>query len=223
MYHYVRHDDPSDSATIRDLSVTPENFESHMKIIRALADEGKIFLMNGKNFAKSFTENCFPHEKIWLFSADDGWIDTATELAPLAEKYQIPFIFGIIAGKLDAKNFVSSDDVKNFAKNPLFTIASHTITHREHNGLTDADEKKEICESKEILENLTGENVDFFIYPVGKIGTSSVKYLKECGYTAAWSTNREKNFDWKNPEPYIMNRVRIHHDTGAKFFENHAK
>ncbi len=35
----------------------------------------------------------FPSDRIWLFSSDDGWVDSATNLAPIAEKYQIPFIF----------------------------------------------------------------------------------------------------------------------------------
>ncbi len=103
MYHYVRHDDPNDTPTTRGLSVTPSNFESHMKIIRKLADEKKISLMNGETFEKSFKENCFSSDNIWLFTADDGWIDNAENLAPLAHNYQIPFIFGIIEDSINKK------------------------------------------------------------------------------------------------------------------------
>lgn len=99
MYHYVRDDDPNDTPTIRDLSVTPHNFRSHMQTIATLAKEEKIHLMWGEDFLAAWKSRCFPHERIWIFTSDDGWVDTATELAPIAREYGVPFFLGIIAQK----------------------------------------------------------------------------------------------------------------------------
>ena len=223
MYHYVREDDPHDAPVTHSLSVTPKNFDSHMKIVSALAKQKKISLMTGEDFETAMENNCFPSAKIWIFTADDGWIDTFTDLAPIAEKYQIPFIFGIISSKTNHKAFVNSEQIKKLSDNPLFTIASHTITHQPLNRVSEKIEKSEICQSKKDLEKIVQKPVNLFIYPMGKIGKNSEKFLKECGYSLAWSTNFGKNFDWNHPNFYNMNRVRVDHDTGPRFFENHAK
>ena len=223
MYHYVREDDPHDAPVTHSLSVTPKNFDSHMQIVSALAKQKKISLMTGEDFEKAMENNCFPSAKIWIFTADDGWIDTFTDLAPIAEKYQIPFIFGIISSKTNHKAFVNSEQIKKLSDNPLFTIASHTMTHQPLNRVSEKIEKAEICQSKKDLEKIVQKPVNLFIYPMGKIGKNSEKFLKECGYSLAWSTNFGKNFDWNHPNFYNMNRVRVDHDTGTRFFENHAK
>lgn len=103
MYHYIREDDPSDTPIIASLSVSPKNFKAHMATIRQLANEKKFTLMTGENFEKAFLENCFPSDKIWIFTSDDGWVDNAEKLAPLATEFQIPFIFGIIAETINKK------------------------------------------------------------------------------------------------------------------------
>lgn len=129
MYHYIRHHTENDSAMLRSLSVPPDIFEEQMKTIAELKNSNKIALMTGDEFLKSLKNNCFPHEKIFLFTADDGWADNFYTLAPIAEKYQIPFIFGIVSGNTKTHNFVNENEIKILSENPLFTIASHSITH----------------------------------------------------------------------------------------------
>lgn len=223
MYHYVRDDDPRDTPSTRSLSVTPDNFDAHMQSIRRLANKQKITLMNGDDFVSAFEKRCFPSKNIWIFTADDGWSDNVEYLAPIAEKYNIPFIFGIISGVVGKKWFVTEEDVKNLSKNPLFTIASHTTTHREVNKIALAQSRKEICDSKVQLEKMINKEVKMFIYPMWKIGNNSPRFLKECGYSLAWSTSFWKDLNWENFKPYVMNRIRIHHNIGAKFFEDLAK
>lgn len=222
MYHYVRAVDPNDTPTTHGLSVTPQNFQSHMTMIRKLADEQKITLMTGENFEKAFIKNCFPDEKIWIFTADDAWVDTAEQLAPIAHKMQIPFIFGVIAESINKRGFVTDVQVIELANNPLFTIASHTSHHFDHTTLSESQEEFEICDSKKTLETLIKKPVNLFIFPLGKIGKNSIKYLEKCGYSLGWSTDYGTDFHGNYEEKYIMNRIRIHHDTSAKFFENLA-
>jgi len=64
-----------------------------MEAVQRYAQDGDIAVMTGRDFTKSIASGCFPHQHIWLFSSDDGWEDSATGLAPVAEKYHIPFNF----------------------------------------------------------------------------------------------------------------------------------
>lgn len=96
------------------------------------------------------------------------------------------------------------------------------MTHREMHRITDVDEKKEICDSKTLLESIIHTPVETFVYPVGKIGKHSEKYLEECGYSLAWSTGFGEMLNWDTFKPYRLNRVRIHHDTGAGMYTRRA-
>lgn len=222
MYHYVREIDENDSPGTHNLSVTPENFRSHMQTIHKLAKEWRITLMTGEQVEKAFRDDCFPADNIWIFTSDDWWVDNATNLVPIASEYQIPFILGIISGKLNTHGFMTTEQLKTIAKNPIMYIASHTVYHKSLGHVTMEEEYDEICDSKKHLEAIAERPLDLFIYPSGSIGKHSVRILQECGYVAAWSTHLWKNLDWNNPEKYIMNRIRIEHTTTAEFFQNIA-
>lgn len=169
MYHYIRYHHENDSPMLKSLSVEPNTFEEQMKTVSELEKTGKIALMTGDDFLKALENNCFPHKKIFIFTADDGWSDNFYTLAPIAEKYNIPFIFGIVSGTTKMHNFVTEDEIKILSENPLFTIASHTITHSPLNYGSIQKAKSEICDSKKQLEKITGKKINFFIYPYGKI------------------------------------------------------
>ena len=223
MYHYIRNHDKTDNAILKSLSVPPDIFEEQMQTISELKNSGKIGLMTGEDFLKSLKTNCFPHEKIFIFTADDGWQDNFYTLAPIAEKYEIPFIFGIVSGNTKMQNFVTEDEIKTLSDNPLFTIASHSITHAPLNYWPIHKAKSEICDSKKHLEKITWKTVDFFIYPYGKIGNNSIQFAKECGYQAAWSTDFWKFLNWKNPNFFNMNRINILPQFWWNFFKKRAE
>lgn len=223
MYHYIRDDDPRDSPVERNLSVTPSTFDEHMRTVAELEKDWQIQTMWGEDLIHAIDTHCFPWKRIWVFTSDDGWVDSADSLAPIAIRHHIPFIFWIISWKVGKTGFVSREQLRSIASNPLFTIASHTITHRELTSLDESSDRREICESRSDLWDLIGNEVKIFIYPVGKIGTTSVKHLRECGYKIAWSTSFGKDLNWKNPDFYTMNRTRISHDTSAEFYKKLAK
>lgn len=165
MYHYIRDKDSRDTPITARLSVSPALFESHMQTIAALRDQGKITLMHGEDFVRAFNSSCFPGDNIWVFTADDGWSDTYDTLFPIAKKYNIPFFVGIIGGKIDIPGFVTEKQIRVISEDPLFTISSHSMNHGDQSKMTREDELHEICESKSILEKITGKGVLTYIFP----------------------------------------------------------
>jgi peptidoglycan/xylan/chitin deacetylase (PgdA/CDA1 family) len=91
MYHYIRETDTRDAPSTRDLSMDPQDFRKHLSYIQQLEKEKKIHLMNGIDFYNSLSTGCFPAKNIWIFTSDDGWSDTYTNLVPIATEYHIPF------------------------------------------------------------------------------------------------------------------------------------
>lgn len=218
MYHYIRTHDPRDNAYTRELSVDPQEFRKQMSYLRDRANEWKIILMNGWDLVSSIATNCFPGNHIWAFTSDDGWSDTYDQLFPIAREYRVPFFLGIITDRIGAIGFVTSKEVREISEDPLFTISSHSMTHDEQDKMSIEVERREMCESKKILENLIEKPVLTYIYPIGKMGQNSQKIARECGYSLAWSTGLGTKWNPTNPSRYDINRIRIHHDTTIDIF-----
>jgi len=224
MYHYIRNNDTRDTPTTTGLSVPPALFDTQMAEVERLKETGKITLMNGDKFLDALDENCFPGKNIWIFTADDGWVDTNDFLVPIATKYQVPFFLGIITSRFGVAGFVSEQNVVDFSKNPLMTISSHSVTHSEHSLLTKEQEHYEMCESKRALEHLTNTKIRTYIYPSGKMNplTSEATAI-ECGYSLAWTTHFGIELVPGSTNFYNINRTRVSHDTPPSFFRELAE
>lgn len=110
-------------------------------------------------------------------------------LVPLAKKYGVPFFVGIVWKFIGKEGFITREDVFNMANTPLITISSHSLDHIDNSKLGETQSKVQICESKNLLEQLTNKPIKTYIYPSGRFDeVLDPKILKECGYTLAWST-----------------------------------
>lgn len=120
-------------------------------------------------------------------------------------------ILSEIAGKLDVdmsmldKVFMSWSDISNIKKTGLISIGSHTITHPRLNEISENEAKKEIFQSKKIIEEKTGGEITSFCYPDGKIGERIVSLVKEAGYRSATTTINGLNES--NINPFLLKRI----------------
>lgn len=220
MYHYIRDHDPHDNFYTKDLSVAPVLFEAHMLEIESLAKEKKIYLMQWNDFIYALDSWCFPGKNIWIFTADDGWIDMKDSLVPIVSRHGIPFFLWIITNRLDTSWFLSKNDVENISKNPLITISSHSISHSDNSKLSVNEETHEMCDSREILKNLSGQKVETYTYPSGRINpTIDESIAKKCGYKLAWSTSFGNSYDSHTGSIFDINRIRINSETDPHFFD----
>lgn len=224
MYHYIRDDDPLDTTITHNLSIPPSVFDAQMSFVEKLAKSGSITLMKGNEFMNALKSDCYPSEHVWIFTDDDGWSDTYSDLMPIATNHGIPFFFGIIGNRIDRHGFITSGEVRAIADNPLFTISSHSFTHDGESKMSVEKEQEEMCESKKLLENITGKSVNTYIYPSGRMNASgSTENLRICGYIIAWTTNFGKIFDPMDPHSSEINRIRVGRDDGEAFFEKYLK
>lgn len=220
MYHYIRDHDPRDNIFTTDLSVSPANFRLQMNHIQSLRKEWRIYTMNGSDFIAAKERKCYPAKRIWIFTSDDGWSDTYTNLFPIATEYNIPFFLGIITNRLDTPGFVTTNQIQEISKNPLFTISSHSITHNEQNKMDKNNETHEMCESKNILEKILWITVDSYIYPEWKMSKNSEEIAELCWYNIAWSTGYGKKWDLSDTQKFNINRIRIHNTTSIHLFDD---
>ena len=82
---------------------------------------------------------------------------------------------------------MSRDQLAECARNPLITIGSHTVSHPL---LTQCDRDKlefELAESRDFLEEVTGQPVTLFAYPTGDYNRAVAEAVRFAGYRAAFA------------------------------------
>lgn len=72
--------------------------------------------------------------------------------------------------------------IKEIAEDPLFTIGSHGQTHTSLITIPIEDAKKEIFNSKEMLETICNKTINQFAFPFGYYSIALVDYCSDIGY-----------------------------------------
>jgi len=129
-----------------------------------------------------------------VITIDDGWRSTYTEAFPELQKRKFPFtvfIYPNIIGK--TTNALSWAQIREMAEAGV-DIQSHSLTHpyltrRKHSSMDDdryaAWLRRELTESKRILEKKTGQTVEFLAYPYGDYDDRVARIASKAGYRAA--------------------------------------
>jgi peptidoglycan/xylan/chitin deacetylase (PgdA/CDA1 family) len=129
-----------------------------------------------------------------VITIDDGWRSTYTEAFPELQKRRFPFtvfIYPKIIGQ--TSNALTWDQIREMS-NAGVDIQSHALSHpfltkRKHRSKSDAEYaewlRKELAESKRILEKETGKKVVSIAYPYGDYDDRVAAAAGKAGYTAA--------------------------------------
>ncbi len=168
--------------------VTPEELERHLELIR---QKGLTPITMDQLVTHLRTGLPLPEKPIVL-SFDDGYLGHYRYAYPLLKKYNYPAVFAIYTDKIDkqiGRPAMTWEQVKIMAADPLVTISSHSVTHRDLIKLTDAEIQMESQQSKQILESKLGIPIRYFTYPSGKYDQRALQAMQESGYLAALTMN----------------------------------
>jgi peptidoglycan/xylan/chitin deacetylase (PgdA/CDA1 family) len=129
-----------------------------------------------------------------VITIDDGWRSTYTEAFPELQKRKFPFtvfIYPNIIGK--TANALTWKQIREMAEAGV-DIQSHSLTHpyltkRRHSSMGKEQYltwlRRELAESKRILEKQTGRKVRFLAYPYGDYDKDVAEEAGKAGYAAA--------------------------------------
>jgi peptidoglycan/xylan/chitin deacetylase (PgdA/CDA1 family) len=163
-----------------------------------------------------------------VITIDDGWRSTYTEAFPELQKRRFPFtvfIYPNIIGK--TANALTWDQIKEMADAGV-DIQSHALTHpfltkRRHRSMSDERYaewlRRELVESRRILEQKAGRKVEFLAYPYGDYDDRVAMAAKAAGYSAALTCDfgRVK----KGSDPLRMKRFVIDDTMDFADFRNY--
>ncbi|WP_348547211.1 polysaccharide deacetylase family protein [Chthoniobacter sp.] len=145
--------------------------------------------------------------KSCIITIDDGWVSAYTNAWPILKKYNYPFTLFIYINYVGTGGKSMSWDQLAEMRDAGVDIESHTYSHsslKVPGGNVDAKAKalikqdvaalgvdgwmrKEIIESKQVLEKQLGIKCNVFAYPFGVWSPKAVEIVKEAGYEAAFT------------------------------------
>ena len=152
-------------------------------------------------------------KKFICVTLDDGYEDNYTNAYPIFQKYNIPFCIYVTTSYIGA-NFLAREDtpsslrewqIKDMNSNPLCTIGAHTKTHPNMAELLDEQQREELADSINMLEQLTGKKINHITIPYGSYNRKTWQLISEMKV-------RSNVRGWggairMNTHPYDMQRI----------------
>ncbi|GAA0502612.1 polysaccharide deacetylase [Saccharopolyspora subtropica] len=122
---------------------------------------------------------------------DDGYADFAHNVLPALRRHGCTATVFVIAGRLGGHNewdadgprkqLMSADEVRWCAEAGM-EIGSHGLLHRKLSLVDDAELLAEVAESRVLLREVSGQDVDGFCYPYGDVDPRVVNLVAAAGY-----------------------------------------
>lgn len=204
MYHYLSTPPPGADAIRRDLSVSPELFESHLAYLRqagyqTISFEDLIYALS--------QEGELPNNAI-IITFDDGYRDNYVNAFPLLRKYGYTATFFVFTQPIDTYNvdYLTWEMVIEMHQAGM-EFGSHSYRHSDLSNKDVDFLVYEILGSKEAIEERIQEPVRFFSYPAGRYDDLTIRVLESAHFWGAVTTRwgAEHSHDTR----FEMARIRV--------------
>jgi peptidoglycan/xylan/chitin deacetylase (PgdA/CDA1 family) len=204
-YHGVAESRLRDDLSL--LQVSPDRFRTHLELLLAA---GFRFVTMAELARRA--DGSPPEPGLAVVTFDDGMRNNRTVALPILDEYEIPATVYVTIGFIDGTSpwigpggdgaIMSEDELCELAAAD-WELGAHTMSHPDLSTLDYEACRREIADSRDALERITGAEVQTFAYPFGKYGPEALAAVKDAGLLAAVTTG---SGSW---EPYEMTRAMI--------------
>ncbi|MDP2905817.1 MAG: polysaccharide deacetylase family protein [Candidatus Omnitrophota bacterium] len=149
---------------------------------------------------------------------DDGYKNNYTHAYPILKKYNLPAAIFIILDEVGRPQGDRLDwaEIKEMRASGLITIGSHALGPEPLiNYKSEEMLRRQIFDSKRLLEQNLGAQVDIFSYPGGMFNAEIRRMVIDAGYKLAAATNPGK--DYPSDDIFAIKRLRISENAGDLF------
>lgn len=181
MYHYVSWLPPNADAVRRDLTVSPREFEDHLRFLK---ENGYHAITAVDLWWSLDTGRPLPPKPV-LLTFDDGYVDDYDVVLPWLKAYGMVGTFAVTANLIDKPGYMTRAMVRALADAGM-DVESHATDHVSVNKLSYAAQVYQLCTSRRLLSQWTGTDVRHFIFPSGDYLPLPADALVGCGYLTAY-------------------------------------
>ena len=198
-----------DDSQANEVILSKENLRKQLTYIR---DSGYTTLTMAElnDYIKNNKE--IPEKSI-VITFDDGYMDNYINAFPILKELNMKATIFVITNGIDDGYYMSKEQIKELS-NYGIDIESHTKTHCHLNTLSYEEQLKELKESKNTLEEITGKEIISIAYPFGDFNENSVKAAQAAGYSLAFTT--DKGYAKRDTSSLKLNRIYV---SSANTFE----
>ena len=208
-YHSVGYNPKPEYALI---TVSPETFERQMRFLRM----HKYNVLPLESLADSIREKKKIPPKTIAITLDDGFENNYTYAFPILKKYNLPATIFLIIDRMGHPGTLTWDEVKEMQSSGIIAIGSHTLDHHRLSKIeSEEDLRREIFDSKKILEERLGTTITQLAYPMGDFDAATEKLVSRAGYKLAVATNPGKKH--ANDDIFALKRLRISENANNLF------
>lgn len=210
MYHKVNPDPKTGDMGLR---VSPAAFEWEMHYLK---DNGYHSVSLGA-VVDHFQKGKNLPDKPVVITFDDGYQDNYRYAYPILKKYGFTATIFVVTNTIGGINefdykahiqpknkMLTWNEIKEMNSNGI-TISAHTLDHVHLTRISKTEAKRQIFESKKILEEKLGGKVQYFSYPYGEYNQAVAEMVKESGYLA--STTTQLGLVQSDMNPYWLKRI----------------
>lgn len=203
MYHSVN---PKSDKGMYRLIVEPRTFQKQMQFLKS----HQYNVVSLETVGRMIKDKEKIPPKTVAITFDDGYKDNYTYAFEVLKKFGFPATIFVIYDEVGRSqgDRLSWDEIKQMQASGLITIGGHTLGAQPLVDIKSVTElRRQIIDSKKMLEDKLGVEVDTFCYVGGMFNPQIKDLVKEAGYKYAVSNSLGKRFS--NQDVYAIKRIRI--------------
>lgn len=152
--------------------------------LQALADSGYQTILPDQLY--NYLANGAPiPEKSFMLTYDDTDEEQFSIAGPEMAKHHFKGVYFIMTISIGRPRYMSKEQIKQLSDDG-HVIAAHTWDHHMVTKYNDSDWNKQLSESKQKLELITGKPVEYFAYPFGLWNQAAFQPLQQRGIKMAF-------------------------------------
>jgi len=128
------------------------------------------------------------HKNIYLMVDDGNYSDVEIILPALLSRNLKATLF-VPVKRIGAKGYVSESDLRKWAA-ANFKVGSHGLTHRDWRKFDDIELAREVCGSKDRIEQILGCPIVEASCPLGSYDRRVLRHLRKAGYKRVYTSDR---------------------------------
>ena len=205
-YHEIIDDDFRGRELLRKMKkgyfVKKSVFDEQMQYLK---NEGLscITLREFAEFLKNPIETILP-ERCFAITFDDGYLGNHKYALPILKKYDFTATFFVTVNFIGTPFMMGWNELMHLKEGGM-SIQSHTLSHPFLKQMNDYEVRRELQESKKILEDKLKIQVDFFSLPHGSYGNNYKRIAIESSFLGGCSSKEGLND--KSTDIYLLKRI----------------